>query len=104
MNALQVNAIVDAVTSERCTELAVTLVDVDPSRAVVAAALGARFARPEDAAGGCDLVVHTSATAAGLQRSLDLLGTGIEMPVPRRHCGSPAAAIMRQRSASIRQS
>jgi len=51
----------------------VTLVDVDPSRAAVASALGVGFARPEDAAGGCDLVVHTSATAAGLQRSLDLL-------------------------------
>src|SRR5689334_11965862 len=51
----------------------VTLVDVDPSRAPVAAALGVGFARPEDAAGGCDLVVHTSATSAGLQRALDLL-------------------------------
>src|SRR5215207_3945448 len=36
----------------------VTLVDVDESRAEVAAALGARFAQPEDATGGCDLVVH----------------------------------------------
>jgi threonine dehydrogenase-like Zn-dependent dehydrogenase len=51
----------------------VTLVDVDASRAEVAAALGVGFARPEEAAGGCDLVVHTSATSAGLQRSLDLL-------------------------------
>src|SRR5690348_11946395 len=51
----------------------VTVVDVDPSRAEVAPVLGARFARPEDAAGGCDLVVHTSATSAGLQRSLELL-------------------------------
>ena len=51
----------------------VTLVDVDPSRAEVAAALGAGFALPDDAAGGCDLVVHASATSAGLQRSLDLL-------------------------------
>jgi threonine dehydrogenase-like Zn-dependent dehydrogenase len=51
----------------------VTLVDVDESRAEVAAALGAGFARPEDAAGGCDLVVHASATSAGLQCSLDLL-------------------------------
>ena len=60
----------------------VTLVDVDASRAEVAAALGARFARPEDAAGGRDLVVHTSATAAGLQRALDLLapeGTVLEL-------------------------
>jgi NADPH:quinone reductase-like Zn-dependent oxidoreductase len=51
----------------------VTLVDVDGSRAEVAAALGVGFARPEDAVGGCDLVVHTSATSAGLQRSLELL-------------------------------
>src|SRR6186713_2200789 len=60
----------------------VTLVDVDASRADVAAALGARFARPEDAAGGRDLVVHTSATAAGLQLALDLLapeGTVLEL-------------------------
>jgi threonine dehydrogenase-like Zn-dependent dehydrogenase len=51
----------------------VTLVDVDASRADVAAALGVGFARPEDAVDGCDLVVHTSATSAGLQRSLELL-------------------------------
>ncbi len=51
----------------------VTLVDVDGSRAEVAAALGAAFARPEHAAGGRDLVVHTSGTSAGLQCSLGLL-------------------------------
>jgi threonine dehydrogenase-like Zn-dependent dehydrogenase len=60
----------------------VTLVDVDPSRAEIAAGLGARFALPDDATSGMDLVVHTSATSAGLQRSLDLLvpeGTVIEL-------------------------
>jgi threonine dehydrogenase-like Zn-dependent dehydrogenase len=60
----------------------VTLVDVDPGRAEVAAALGVDFALPADAAGGCDLVVHASATSAGLQRSLELLapeGTVIEL-------------------------
>jgi threonine dehydrogenase-like Zn-dependent dehydrogenase len=51
----------------------VTLVDVDASRSEVAAALGVAFARPADAEGGCDLVVHTSATSAGLQRALELL-------------------------------
>jgi threonine dehydrogenase-like Zn-dependent dehydrogenase len=51
----------------------VTLVDVDGERADVAAALGAEFALPDAAAGGRDLVVHASATSAGLQRSLDLL-------------------------------
>ena len=60
----------------------VTLVDVDGSRAEVAATLGARFARPEAAAGGRDLVVHTSGTSAGLQRSIELLapeGTVLEL-------------------------
>ena len=51
----------------------VTLVDVDASRAAVAEALGAGFALPDEARGDCDLVVHTSATSAGLQRSLELL-------------------------------
>src|SRR4051812_16655850 len=60
----------------------VTLVDVDASRAGVAAALGAGFARPDEAAGGCDLVVHASATSAGLQHALELLapeGTVVEL-------------------------
>jgi threonine dehydrogenase-like Zn-dependent dehydrogenase len=57
----------------RFPALDVTLVDVDSSRAEIAAALGVGFALPDDAEGGRDLVVHTSATSAGLQRSLDLL-------------------------------
>jgi NADPH:quinone reductase-like Zn-dependent oxidoreductase len=60
----------------------VTLVDVDVSRAAVADALGVGFAPPEAASTGCDLVFHTSATSAGLQRSLELLapeGTVIEL-------------------------
>ena len=52
----------------------VTMVDVDPSRAEVARALGAGFAAPDDAEGDLDLVVHTSATGAGLQTAIDLLG------------------------------
>ncbi|CND69916.1 theronine dehydrogenase-like Zn-dependent dehydrogenase [Mycobacterium tuberculosis] len=51
----------------------VQLVDTDPSRAAVAKALGVEFAPPEQALGGCDLVVHASATEAGLARSLELL-------------------------------
>ncbi len=60
----------------------VTVVDIDATRADVAAALGVAFALPPDAADGRDLVVHTSATSAGLQRSLDLLapeGTVIDL-------------------------
>jgi len=52
----------------------VTLVDVIAERAEAAAALGVGFAAPDEAIGGRDLVVHTSATSAGLQLSLDLLG------------------------------
>lgn len=51
----------------------VTLVDVDPSRADVAARLGVGFAVPADAPAQQDIVVHTSATSAGLRRSLELL-------------------------------
>jgi threonine dehydrogenase-like Zn-dependent dehydrogenase len=51
----------------------VTLVDVDPGRADVAEALGVGFALPDEAPERLDLVVHTSATSAGLQRSLELL-------------------------------
>ncbi|MGW9194573.1 dehydrogenase [Micromonospora chersina] len=51
----------------------VELVDADPARAGVAAALGVDFALPADAAGDRDLVVHASATAEGLQRALELL-------------------------------
>jgi len=60
----------------------VTVVDVDPTRAAVAEALGARFALPDDAPTGCDLTVHASATSAGLQRALDALapeGTVIDL-------------------------
>jgi threonine dehydrogenase-like Zn-dependent dehydrogenase len=60
----------------------VTLVDIDAAKAQVAAALGVGFALPADADDRQDLVVHTSGTSAGLQRSLDLLvgeGTVVEL-------------------------
>jgi threonine dehydrogenase-like Zn-dependent dehydrogenase len=60
----------------------VQLVDADPGRAAIAAALGVGFALPADADGDRDLVVHASATSEGLTRSLELLapeGTVIEL-------------------------
>ena len=60
----------------------VQLVDANPDRASVAAALGVDFALPGDAADGCDVVVHASATADGLTRALELLvpdGTVVEL-------------------------
>ncbi|MFF4715712.1 dehydrogenase [Streptomyces eurythermus] len=58
------------------------LVDADPAREETARALGVDFASPADALGDRDLVVHASATEAGLTRSLALLapeGTVVEL-------------------------
>ncbi|NVO15349.1 MAG: zinc-binding alcohol dehydrogenase [Rhodoplanes sp.] len=52
----------------------VTVVDVAPARDKIAAALGLRFAKPEAAPDDCDLVVHASASAAGLATALRLAG------------------------------
>ncbi len=60
----------------------VELVDVDTGRAATADALGVRFTTPDSARGDRDLVVHTSATGAGLQAALGLLrpeGTVVEL-------------------------
>ncbi|MDG4789336.1 zinc-binding alcohol dehydrogenase [Micromonospora sp. WMMD1102] len=60
----------------------VQLVDADPNRAGIAAALGVDFALPADATGERDLVVHASASSAGLTRALELLapeGTVVEL-------------------------
>jgi threonine dehydrogenase-like Zn-dependent dehydrogenase len=51
----------------------VTLVDTNPERRSIAEAFGVAFAQPADAPADQDLVVHTSATPAGLSRSLELL-------------------------------
>jgi threonine dehydrogenase-like Zn-dependent dehydrogenase len=50
----------------------VQLVDLDPGREAAARQLGVGFSLPADAAGDRDLVVHASATAAGLARSMEL--------------------------------
>jgi hypothetical protein len=52
----------------------VTLVDIDASRAATAAALGVGFALPDATAGECDLVIHASASPAGLATALRLAG------------------------------
>lgn len=50
----------------------VTLVDINSARAKLAEAFGVYFANPDNAPSDRDLVVHTSATAAGLATALDL--------------------------------
>jgi 2-desacetyl-2-hydroxyethyl bacteriochlorophyllide A dehydrogenase len=55
----------------------VWVIDVDPSRRVLAERLGARFATPQDVpsdAREADVVFHTSAQAAGLDLALQLAG------------------------------
>jgi hypothetical protein len=52
----------------------VTLIDVEPSRAALARALGVGFAAPGAAPADCDLVVHASGTAAGLATAIGLAG------------------------------
>lgn len=53
----------------------VTLIDRLPQRQALAAALGVAFALPEEAPGEQDLVVHASASEAGLNGALALAGT-----------------------------
>jgi threonine dehydrogenase-like Zn-dependent dehydrogenase len=52
----------------------VTLVDINPARANLAAALGVDFAAPAQAMPDCDLVVHASGSPDGLATALRLAG------------------------------
>jgi NADPH:quinone reductase-like Zn-dependent oxidoreductase len=52
----------------------VELVDVNPNRARIARALGVDFAEPGQAQPEADVVLHASATAAGLDTALRLAG------------------------------
>jgi len=60
----------------------VELVDIDPGRSALAAALGLAFCGPHSAAAECDLVIHASGSVAGLRSALALAGfeaTVVEM-------------------------
>lgn len=86
----------------------VQLVDTDPTRAEVAGKLGVEFTPPAAAAGGRDLVIHASATSAGLQRSLELLapeGTVMELSwYGDREVSLPLGAAFHSRRLAIRGS
>lgn len=56
----------------RLPDSAVQVVDTNPSRAGIAAALGTRFALPQDAEPGAHRIIHTSAQPAGLATALRL--------------------------------
>ncbi|MFD1365856.1 zinc-dependent alcohol dehydrogenase [Actinoplanes sichuanensis] len=60
----------------------VELIDIDPGRESLAESLNIRFAAPDAARDGRDLVIHASATEAGLEKGLELLraeGTLVEL-------------------------
>jgi threonine dehydrogenase-like Zn-dependent dehydrogenase len=52
----------------------VTLLDVNPARAPLAEGLGCRFAAPDEAPDECDVVIHASASAAGLATAIACAG------------------------------
>lgn len=54
----------------RLPGVTVTLVDIDPRRHALAASFGCRFALPADAPPDQELIVHASATEAGLRTAL----------------------------------
>ena len=69
--------VVGTLTGFLCRELTgadVTLVDMNPTRAAVATALGLRFATPGEAPTECGLIFHASASSAGLATALALAG------------------------------
>ena len=71
-----------AALAARIAGTSVAIVDIEPGRAALADALGAAFARPEDAAGEADIVFHASGSQAGLATALHLAGfeaTVVEM-------------------------
>ena len=76
-----VGALVGALAA-RLPGAEVELVDIDTSRATLAAALGCGFASPQQARGEADLVIHASGTPEGLATALAVAGfetTVIEM-------------------------
>lgn len=71
--------VVGALVGYLCARLPgaeVVLVDQQPDRAALAQALGCGFAGPEAAPQDCDVVIHASATAAGLATALGAAGPG----------------------------
>ncbi len=52
----------------------VELIDIDPTREGIAAALGCHFATPEEASPEADLVVHASGSPAGLATAMTIAG------------------------------
>jgi len=87
---------------------AVELIDTNPNRAAVAAALGADFRLPPDALPDADLVIHSSGTPAGLATALGLAGfeaTVLELSwFGERQVRLPLGQAFHQRRLTLRSS
>jgi NADPH:quinone reductase-like Zn-dependent oxidoreductase len=69
--------VLGALTARLCARIPgtqVTLIDIEAGRADLAQALGVAFALPDAGPQDCDLVIHASASAAGLNTALRLAG------------------------------
>lgn len=63
-----------AALASRIPGTQVQLVDVDPKKETTARVLDVPFAHPDDADGGCDIVVHATGKGAGLGTAIGLAG------------------------------
>jgi hypothetical protein len=88
----------------------VTLVDINPTRAELAGAIGVGFSEPVNAEGECDLVVHASGSPEGLRTAIELAGeeaTVLEMswygdtPIPAMLGGSFHSRRLRLASSQV---
>jgi NADPH:quinone reductase-like Zn-dependent oxidoreductase len=68
-----VGALVGALAA-RLPGTEVELIDIDPTRAALASALGCRFATPQQARSEADLVIHASGNPDGLATALAIAG------------------------------
>lgn len=86
----------------------VELIDVNPRRATVAAALGVAFAAPDQARPDADLVIHASGQPAGLVTALGLAGfeaTVLELSwFGNRSVLLPLGAAFHQRRLTLKSS
>ncbi len=102
-----VGALVAALAA-RIPGVEVELVDHDPGRAKLAAALGCAFALPTTGSGERDIVVHASGQPAGLQTALGLAGfeaTVLEMSwYGARMVAAPLGEAFHSRRLTLRSS
>jgi NADPH:quinone reductase-like Zn-dependent oxidoreductase len=86
----------------------VELIDINPARARIAAALGVAFSAPADATRGADLVIHASGSGDGLATAFELAGyeaTVLELSwYGDRHVAVPLGAAFHSQRLQLKSS